>query len=89
MTVREQGLAGAADEVVFGACIAEGRTLVTLDRDFGQVLRFPPIRLRVLLFWNLAVGPLSAVSSIASKVSLPSLRLVRSPVNFGLSSPDA
>ena len=42
MTVREQELAGAADEVVFEACIAEGRTLVTLDRDFGQVLRFPP-----------------------------------------------
>lgn len=42
MTVREQGLAGAADEAVFQACKAEDRTLITLDRDFGQVLRFPP-----------------------------------------------
>jgi predicted nuclease of predicted toxin-antitoxin system len=42
MTVREQGLAGAADEVVFQACVAESRTLITLDRDFGQVTRFPP-----------------------------------------------
>jgi hypothetical protein len=42
MTVREQGLAGAADDVVFQACVAEDRTLVTLDRDFGQVPRFPP-----------------------------------------------
>jgi predicted nuclease of predicted toxin-antitoxin system len=42
MTVREQALAGAADEVVFQACAAEGRTLITLDRDFGQVPRFPP-----------------------------------------------
>jgi predicted nuclease of predicted toxin-antitoxin system len=42
MTVREQGLAGAADEVVFQACVAEARTLITLDRDFGQVPRFPP-----------------------------------------------
>ncbi len=42
MTVREEGLAGAADEVVFQACVAEARTLITLDRDFGQVPRFPP-----------------------------------------------
>jgi len=42
MTVREQGLAGAADTAVFQACRAEGRTLITLDRDFGQVPRFPP-----------------------------------------------
>jgi hypothetical protein len=42
MTVREQGLAGAADTVVFQACKAEHRTLITLDRDFGQIPRFPP-----------------------------------------------
>jgi Domain of unknown function (DUF5615) len=42
MTVREQGLAGAADGLVFEACVAEGRTLITLDRDFAQVPRFPP-----------------------------------------------
>jgi predicted nuclease of predicted toxin-antitoxin system len=42
MTVREQGLAGRIDEVVFQACSSESRTLITLDRDFGQVPRFPP-----------------------------------------------
>jgi predicted nuclease of predicted toxin-antitoxin system len=42
MTVHEQQLAGATDVAVFHACAAEDRTLVTLDRDFGQVLRFPP-----------------------------------------------
>jgi predicted nuclease of predicted toxin-antitoxin system len=42
MTVREQGLAGSADERVFEACLAESRTLVTMDRDFGHVHRFPP-----------------------------------------------
>lgn len=41
-TVREQGLAGAADETIFQVCVAERRTLITLDRDFGQVPRFPP-----------------------------------------------
>jgi predicted nuclease of predicted toxin-antitoxin system len=43
-TIYEERLAGAADAVVFEACIAEARTLITLDRDFGQVLRFPPSR---------------------------------------------
>lgn len=42
LTVREQGLTGSADEVVFQVCRSEARTLVTLDRDFGQVPRFPP-----------------------------------------------
>jgi uncharacterized protein with PIN domain len=42
MTVREQGLHGAPDEQVFNVATREGRTLVTLDRDLGQVLRFPP-----------------------------------------------
>jgi predicted nuclease of predicted toxin-antitoxin system len=41
-TVPEQGLAGKSDEVVFQICVAERRTLITLDRDFGQLPRFPP-----------------------------------------------
>jgi hypothetical protein len=42
MTVRDQQLGGVADERLFEVCRAEARILVTLDRDFGQVLRFPP-----------------------------------------------
>lgn len=42
MTVREQGLQSASDERVFEAAARERRTLVTFDRDLGQVLRFPP-----------------------------------------------
>ncbi|MGD9502408.1 MAG: DUF5615 family PIN-like protein [Methyloceanibacter sp.] len=43
-SVREQGLGGASDEKLFNVCCDEGRILVTLDRDFGQVPRFPPER---------------------------------------------
>jgi predicted nuclease of predicted toxin-antitoxin system len=42
LTVRDQQLRGAADERVFEVATREGRALVTLDRDLGQVLRFPP-----------------------------------------------
>jgi hypothetical protein len=34
----------AADEILFEVCANEGRVLITLDHDFGQVLRFPPSR---------------------------------------------
>ena len=42
MTVRDQDLSGATDETIFQVCVSEGRALITLDHDFGQVLRFPP-----------------------------------------------
>jgi predicted nuclease of predicted toxin-antitoxin system len=42
MTVRDQQLQGAKDEILFAVCANEGRALVTLDHDFGQILRFPP-----------------------------------------------
>ncbi|MEW6776102.1 MAG: DUF5615 family PIN-like protein [Bdellovibrionota bacterium] len=43
-TVREEGLGGASDEKLFSVCCREGRALLTLDHDFGHVLRFPPER---------------------------------------------
>jgi predicted nuclease of predicted toxin-antitoxin system len=42
MTVRDQGLGGTTDSHLFEVCVAEDRVLVTLDRDFGHVSRFPP-----------------------------------------------
>jgi predicted nuclease of predicted toxin-antitoxin system len=42
MTARDQGLGGITDEELFKVCSGEGRVLITLDRDFGQVPRFPP-----------------------------------------------
>jgi hypothetical protein len=44
MTVRDQGLQGASDTTRFDVCAGEDRVLITLDHDFGQVLRFPPER---------------------------------------------
>jgi predicted nuclease of predicted toxin-antitoxin system len=41
-TVRDEGLRGAPDEELFSVSAREDRVLVTLDRDLGQVLRFPP-----------------------------------------------
>ncbi len=42
MTVAQQSLCGARDETLFAVCKQEGRALVTLDHDFGQITRFAP-----------------------------------------------
>lgn len=41
-TISDQSLNGEPDEKIFRVCASEGRALVTLDHDFGQVLRFRP-----------------------------------------------
>lgn len=41
-TVHGEGLAGADDSAVLAAAVAEGRILVTMDHDFGNVLAYPP-----------------------------------------------
>jgi predicted nuclease of predicted toxin-antitoxin system len=43
-TVRDQNLQGPPDEALYKICAGEARVLITLDHDFGQVLRFPPER---------------------------------------------
>ena len=40
--ILQEGLSGTDDENLFRACQDERRTLITLDHDFGQTLRFPP-----------------------------------------------
>jgi hypothetical protein len=56
-TVHEQRLGGAGDEAIFEVCASEGRILVTLDHDFGQVLRFPPNRSAGIVILELPPRP--------------------------------
>ena len=42
ITATEQGLAGAADEAIYAACLQEKRALVTLDVGFADIRRYPP-----------------------------------------------
>jgi predicted nuclease of predicted toxin-antitoxin system len=41
-SVRSENLNGAEDSVLFARCVEEQRTLITLDLDFSNPLRFPP-----------------------------------------------
>jgi predicted nuclease of predicted toxin-antitoxin system len=56
-TVRQEVLGGADDERIFQAAILEQRALVTLDHDFGLVLRFPPERSHGIVILELPTHP--------------------------------
>lgn len=43
-TIHEQALGSASDDTVIEVCRVEERVLITLDKDFAQVLRYPPAR---------------------------------------------
>lgn len=42
-TVWDEGLSGSHDVDVLAAAVQERRTLVTLDLDFANPIRFPPV----------------------------------------------
>ncbi|MBK9251782.1 MAG: DUF5615 family PIN-like protein [Proteobacteria bacterium] len=65
-TVTLQSLNGTADENLFDVCIAEQRVLVTLDHDFGQVLRFPPERSAGIVI--LEVAPRAGAGAVENRI---------------------
>lgn len=52
--------------MLFEACASEGRTLVTLDRDFGQVTRFPSEKGAGIVV--LEVGPRASLPAILARL---------------------
>lgn len=66
VTVRDQALLGVADEDLFNVCAAEGRALITRDRDFGHVLRFPPEKSAGIVI--LEVGPRTTHAGIMGRL---------------------
>jgi predicted nuclease of predicted toxin-antitoxin system len=66
VTVASQGLRGAADETLFEVCRRESRALVTLDRDFGQVLRYPPAASAGIVV--LEIGPRATHRALLDRV---------------------
>jgi len=42
-TVLEQNLQGCSDQHLYEVCRSENRCLVTMDLDFADIIRFPPM----------------------------------------------
>ena len=78
VTVAGQGLRGAADETLFEICGRESRALITLDRDFGQVLRYPPAASAGIVI--LEIGPRATHAALLDRVQeLLTVLATRSP----------
>lgn len=65
-TVRDQELQGSPDKIVFDVCVSEERVLITLDRDFCQTLRFPPLGSAGIVV--LDPGPHATVRAIEARL---------------------
>ncbi len=63
-TVGMQRMSGSDDAMLYEACRVDGRVLITLDRDFGEVLRFPPEDLAGIIILDCR-GRLSPASILA------------------------
>jgi predicted nuclease of predicted toxin-antitoxin system len=66
MTVWDQDLHGVSDEKLFEICSTESRVLITLDHDFGQVLRFPPEKSAGIVI--LEVGRRTTIEEIVGRL---------------------
>jgi len=72
-TVLSQGLSGQEDGVVYDVCLEEERTLITMDLDFANPVRFPP-------------GPTAGV--IVLRPPRPVLGLIRAALSVALAQLD-
>ncbi|MGE0039579.1 MAG: DUF5615 family PIN-like protein [Vicinamibacterales bacterium] len=66
---RDQQLAGAAHEQLLAIAAGEHRTLVTLDRDFTNILRHPPDTAAGIVVLRPQLQTLSAIRRLAHVVS--------------------
>lgn len=44
MSVRDRGLSGISDDEVYQLACKEKRVIITMDKDFSRMFRFPPER---------------------------------------------
>jgi len=66
-TVLQQNLSGTPDQNLFEVCAKENRALITLDHDFGHVLRFPPNRSGGIVI--LEVTPRAETDSVLARIA--------------------
>ena len=76
-TVRSQNLAGCSDHRIYDVCTTEGRTLVTLDLDFSNPIRFPVANTAGIIILRPSKATLPVIDRLLCE--LPALLDSRSP----------
>lgn len=77
-TVDGQGLSSVTDETLIEVCRVEDRAVVSFDKDFADVIRFPPARYRGIVVLRLPepitlpmiMGALARVADLAETRSV-------------------
>lgn len=73
VTVGDEDLEGASDERLAKSVRQEARALITLDADFGNIVRFPPASLPGVVFLKLANQAKPHVLAVFRRLVLPRL----------------
>lgn len=68
ISVRDQGLRGQPDTRIAQICQQEGRALLTLDRDFGDIRAYPPDQFPGLIVLRIASHSRSYVLGVLTRV---------------------
>jgi predicted nuclease of predicted toxin-antitoxin system len=68
VAVTEIGLSGASDSVIRSNAIATNRVLVTLDADFGNILRYPVLGTPGVIWLRLHPPTEEAISEALDRV---------------------
>jgi len=66
---RDQKLAGAPDDRLLAVAASEGRTLVTLDRDFTNILAHPPATTAGIVVIRLQHQTLPRIRAVATSLA--------------------
>jgi predicted nuclease of predicted toxin-antitoxin system len=66
---RDEGLAGEPDDRLLTTASVEGRVLVTLDRDFTNILRHPPMETAGIVVFRLREQNLPAIRRTANALA--------------------
>jgi predicted nuclease of predicted toxin-antitoxin system len=67
---RDQQLAGASDEQLLSVAAHEARVLVSLDRDFTNILRHPPDLAAGIVVFRLQKQTLAIINHLAAALAL-------------------
>jgi hypothetical protein len=67
---RDQQLAGAGDDRVLSVAVGEGRVLVSLDRDFTNILRHPPEHAAGIVVFRLQRQTLPLIRQLAGALAV-------------------
>lgn len=67
-TVWDEGLQGSPDPQIAEAALREGRVVVTLDLDFGNIREYPPEHYRGLIVLRVVDQSRSHVLSVMERV---------------------